>query len=50
MYQMAVEGFAILQLDEHGMTLGRGEEAKGELDGGMISACAVSEVKRCLFG
>ena len=27
--QMAVEGFAVLELDEHGVALGGGEEAEG---------------------
>ena len=33
---MAVEGFAIFELDEHGVALGGGEEAEGELGRGRV--------------
>ena len=29
--EVAVEGFAVLKLDEHGVALGGGEETQGEL-------------------
>jgi hypothetical protein len=31
LHQVAVEGFAVLELDEHGVALGGCEEAEGEL-------------------
>jgi hypothetical protein len=38
--QMSVQGFAVLELDEHRVALRRSEKSKGELDGDTWSLVA----------